>query len=224
MNKKFMAIGAVVLSCSLLFACGKGDDRKKAESAESSISEKAGDTSKGDTKTSSFNPSGSKKSDSTATGEPNQNSSSSSQSSFTGASSNSNIPESAVQSELDDAASFADSGMIDDAREMLGYIDRDSLSDEQKSQYDRVVDILNGEDNNNDTESFTPQDALDIIEREYGVSFEGDTSGIRSQTDVNGREYYRLQIEIQSENVRKTVDVYKNGDITEISSEPLAFG
>lgn len=228
MNKKLMAIGAVVLSCSLLFACGKADDKqKKSESTSAAETQKSGDESKGDTKTSSFNPGGGKKSGSSETEKPGQDSAAAngntSQNGAAGGSSKSKLPTSAVQAELDDAASFAASGMLDDAREMIGYIDRESLSDEQKAQYDRIVSLLdsNGAEKQG---SFTPQDALDIIEKVYGVSFEGDTSGIQSQTDGSGREYYRLQIEIPSENVRKTVDVYSNGDITEISSEPLAFG
>ncbi len=222
MNKKFTAIGAVVLSCSLLFACGK-DSGKRDISDNISVadSENTDDNSKDNTKTSAFNPTGKKANstdaEKTATNKSNTNG-------FTDGSEHNNVmPSSTVQAELDDAESFAVSEMIDDAREMLSYIDTDSLDDEQRKQYDRISLMLDEEQDGNQN-SFTPQEAIDIIRDSYGVSPQGDTSGIRSEFDSDGREYYRMQIEIPSENARKTFNVYKNGEITEISSEPLAFG
>lgn len=201
MNKKLTAIGAVVLSCSLLFGCGRGSDKHRDVPADSSESE-------GSTTTSSF-----------GGGSNSSSSGNSEESKFNGKKS---MPSSTVDSELSEAESFLEADMIDDAREMLGYVDRDSLTDEQKEQYDQISEKL--EEASTEEEPFTPQQAVEIVEQAYGINFRGEMSGIHSQTDSDGKEYYRLQIEVPSQNARKTVDVYQDRRIIEISSEVLAFG
>lgn len=202
MNKKLTAIGAVMLSCSLLFGCGKSGGKQRNVTADGSESE-------GTTTTSTF--SGSSNSSSAGNSE---------ESKFNGKKA---MPASKSESELNDAESFLKAEMIDDAREMLGYVDRDSLNDEQKVQYDQIWEKLN-DASNEDEESFTPQQAIEIVESAYGITFRGEMNGMRSQTDSDGKEYYRLQIEVPSQNARKTVDVYQDRRIIEISSEVLAFG
>lgn len=130
------------------------------------------------------------------------------------------------QSELDDAESFLNSGMYTDAREMLDSIDKSGLSDSQLTQYESIESRLENHENSGGSSSsgYTPQEAVKIVEDHYGITINYDTNGLQLQTNSGGTEYYQLQIELKNENLRKIVNVYKNGEIEEISSEPLAYG
>jgi len=130
------------------------------------------------------------------------------------------------QSELDDAESFLNSGMYTDAREMLNSIDKSGLSDSQLTQYESIESRLENHENSGGSSSsgYTPQEAVKIVEDHYGITINYDTNGLQLQTNSGGTEYYQLQIELKNENLRKIVNVYKNGEIEEISSEPLAYG
>ena len=139
--------------------------------------------------------------------------------------SNNSVP-SQSQSELDDAESFLNSGMYTDAREMLDSIDKSGLSDSQLTQYESIESRLENHENSGGSSSsgYTPQEAVKIVEDHYGITINYDTNGLQLQTNSGGTEYYQLQIELKNENLRKIVNVYKNGEIEEISSEPLAYG
>ena len=233
-NKKLLKAGlvtaAVVLSCSMLFGCG--NDKPKDSKPESSASAKH--EAEGETPTSKF--SGDKKSASPekrvqTTQRPYSSSSPGSADSGTnnktGSSSvsNNSVP-SQSQSELDDAESFLNSGMYTDAREMLNSIDKSGLSDSQLTQYESIESRLENHENSGGSSSsgYTPQEAVKIVEDHYGITINYDTNGLQLQTNSGGTEYYQLQIELKNENLRKIVNVYKNGEIEEISSEPLAYG
>lgn len=212
MNKKakrvISAACAALIVCSMLGACGN----KNEKSAEST---KAKTASEGESTTSAFTGKKNNSEQSPAASAVGQNI-------YTSGTDENKMPANTVQSELDDAQSFAMAGMTDDASEMLGYISRDSLSEEQKAQYDDIQAMLS--DGADGEDVFTPSEAVRIVKERYGVSPQGDMDGMRAQTDSSGLEYYRMQIEVTADNTRKTIDVYKNGDIIEISSEPLAFG
>jgi len=193
---------AAMLICGVFSACGGKEDAKLPAETQA--------TSEGETTTSTF--SGEKKAKSTPSASAAANANKS----------NNKIPSSTEQAELDDALSFAQSGMIDDAREMLGYIDRDSLSDEQKEQYDEIQAMLSVRESSES--EFTADAAIKLVEEKYGIELNGATDGLRAEIAADGRMFYRMQIEVPSENAKKTIEVYENGEITELSQEPLAFG
>lgn len=116
--------------------------------------------------------------------------------------------------------------MYTDAREMLDSIDKSGLSDSQLTQYESIESRLENHENSGGSSSsgYTPQEAVKIVEDHYGITINYDTNGLQLQTNSGGTEYYQLQIELKNENLRKIVNVYKNGEIEEISSEPLAYG
>lgn len=228
--KAGLVAAAVVLSSSILFGCG--NDKAKDSKPESSASAKQ--EAEGETTTSKF--SGDKKSGSSEkgsqttqrpysssspgnvnSGDDNKNGSSSV--------SNNTVP-SQAQSELDDAESFLNSGMYTDAREMLNSIDKSRLSDSQLTQYESIESRLDNHENsgNSSSSGYTPQEAVKIVEDHYGITINYDTNGLQLQTNSGGTEYYQLQVELKNENLRKIVNVYKNGEVEEISSEPLAYG
>lgn len=192
-----IAVCAALLVCSALTACGN-------DKASDAVSTAAND--QGETTTSTF--SGNKSADKKSSPKPT-------------ASSAERIPVSAVQSELDEAMSFVQSGMIADAREMLGYIDRDSLNDEQAAQYDEIQAMLSVSEGLN-TE-FTADDAIKFVEEKYGIELPS-ADGLQSETDENGRVFYHMQIELPNQNAVKTINVYRDGEIVEVSTEAYAFG
>lgn len=188
---------AALLVCSTLTACG-GD---KAPDAASTAEKNQGETT-----TSTF--SGGKSADKNTSPKP-------------AASPSGKTSVSTVQSELDEALSFVQSGMIADAREMLGYIDRDSLNDAQAAQYDEIQAMLSVSESLNS--EFTADDAIKFVEEKYGIELPS-ADGLQSETDENGRVFYHMQIELPSQNERKTINVYRDGEIIELSTEAYAFG
>lgn len=220
MKTNFIRIAAILcaalLMCTAFTSCGKNNDEKPTAQQSETI-DKA--ESEGETTTSSFN--GKKNTKSNAQSSPAANNSSSSNGSGSSNQSNS-MPSSTVQSELDEAISFAQSGMTDDAREMLGYINRDELTDEQKDQYDEAQAMIAVSDH--ESAVFTANDAIRLVEEKYGVALQGASDGLQAETDANGEVYYRMQIEVPAENAKKIIEVFSSGTINEISSEPLAFG
>lgn len=207
--KNILKRGAAVM-CAAMMICGVFSACGGKESEELPAETQA--ASEGETTTSTFG--GEKKAKSTPSASAAANANKN-----TG---NNKIPSSTEQAELDDALSFAQSGMIDDAREMLGYIDRDSLSDEQKEQYDEIQAMLSVRESSES--EFTADAAIKLVEEKYGIELNGATDGLRAETAADGRMFYRMQIEVPSENAKKTIEVYENGEITELSQEPLAFG
>ena len=226
-NKKLLKAGlvtaAVVLSCSVLFGCG--NDKPKDSKPESSASAKH--EAEGETTTSKF--SGDKRVQTTqrpySSSSPGSADSGTNNKTGSSSVSNNSVP-SQSQSELDDAESFLNSGMYTDAREMLDSIDKSGLSDSQLTQYESIESRLENHENSGGSSSsgYTPQEAVKIVEDHYGITINYDTNGLQLQTNSGGTEYYQLQIELKNENLRKIVNVYKNGEIEEISSEPLAYG
>lgn len=224
MNKKLIyKLGAVLLaltiSCSALSGCGKD---KNAESAETSSSE-------GDTTVSKF--SGEKSpSDSggnTAASASPKNSSADKNGSYDTGSGGSDSDETNISvSALNDARSFFEAGMYDDAEEMLRSVDPELLDDDQLDLYNLLSDSLsnrNGAENKTKSE-FTPEEAVKLVEDAYGVSLGTDTDGLAPQTDANGSQYYRMEVRIESENRKLIVDVHSDGTISEVSEEPIAYG
>lgn len=238
-NKKLLKAGlvaaAIVLSCSMLFGCGKD----KPDDSRSKSSDSAKQETEGETKTSKFG--GDKKSGASenkvqttqrpysgsSVGGVNSEADNSASKNKTGGSSVSNntVP-SQSQSELDDAESFLNSGMYTDAREMLDSIDKSGLGESQLAQYESIKSRLESHENSGSSSSsgYTPQEAVKIVEEHYGITINYDTSGLQIQTNSGGTEYYQLQVELKNENLRKIVNVYKNGEVEELSSEPLAYG
>lgn len=202
MNKKNIAAVCMAVLCTgMLFGCGS--DKVDVPDATSGIQETEGSTTSSKFSGKKANKETPEKTDSTVA-------------------ENTDKDEKIVSSELDEAQSFLDADMVDDAKEMLGYIDRDSLSEKQKEQYDEMLDRLG--DENEDVDEFTPESVVSMVESVYGITINGDMSGMHSQIDDNGEEYYRIQIEVPSMNQRKIIDVYKDNKIIEVSSEPLVFG
>lgn len=208
LNKKRTAltIGALILSCTMLFGCGR---EKKEEQATHEAEASSVETSSFDAQTPK----------STDAETPDKTPEASAQSV-----SSESIP-SRVDSELADAESFVSAGMYDDAREMLSSVNRDELSGEQLEQYQKIeTEIYNASQSAAAADSFTPEMAVRIVEDAYGIQIDGDLSGLMPEKTSSGAEFYRMQIQVDSQNAKKTVNVYQNGDIEEISSEPIAFG
>ncbi len=215
-NKLFYKAGAVMISLGLLAAalsgCG-GDKDKNAEPTP------AASESKGDTAVSKFdadNPTASaaQRTDSAPSAAPNS------------------VAQSAADaadkdlSALAEARSFFEAGMYDDAREMLESVDKSKLSEEQAKIYDLILESLKNRSSLSDQNSgeFTAEEAVKIAEYAYGVELGGDTSGLAPQTDSNGMTYYTMQIQLDSENKRLTINVYSDGSIDIVNSEPIAYG
>ena len=129
-------------------------------------------------------------------------------------------------SALAEARSFFEAGMYDDALEMLDSVDRSKLGEEQAKVYDLILESLKNRsglsDGNND--EFTAEEAIKIAEYTYDVTLDGDPSGLAPQTDENGMTYYTMQIQLDSENKRLTINVYSDGSIDVVNSEPIAYG
>ena len=203
-----LCLGAFILACSMVTGCGKSKDEKRTEEPA------AATASAGETTTSKVG--GDNETSATPkviqTPRPTAGNSGSAASA---------MPDK-VQSELDDARSFMGAGMYDDAREMLGSVDVEALTDEQLAEYDEIQESL-AEEPAADA-GFTPEDAVRIAEEAYGITIDGDLSGLTLQTNSGGAEFYQMQVRIDRENAKKTINIYKNGDIEELSSEPIAFG
>ena len=202
LKRAALCLGAFILACSMVTGCGKSKDEKRTEE------QAAATASAGETTTSKFG--GDNETSATPkvvqTPRPTAGNSGSAASA---------MPDK-VQSELDDARSFMGAGMYDDAREMLGSVDVEALTDEQLAEYDEIQESLDA--------GFTPEDAVRIAEEAYGITIDGDLSGLTLQTNSGGAEFYQMQVRIDRENAKKTINIYKNGDIEELSTEPIAFG
>lgn len=243
MNKKlFIKIGnatiITLLSCSLLFGCGKKD--KNLGESDPTSSAQTGDQkdeNRGKSATSKFG--GDKKDSNIVSPTPKENadsgannSSSNSANNYTSSANNNstggnsnNIP-SMIESDLSEAKSLANAALWNDAQEILNDIDKNSLNAEQLTEYELIQEKIDnkkvsGED---DEPNYTPEEAKRIAEEYYGTTINLDTSGQKPQINSGGTEYYRMQVDLKSENLKKTINVYQNGEIEEILSEPLAYG
>lgn len=215
-NKLFYKAGAVMISLGLLATalsgCG-GDKDKNAEPTP------AASESKGDTAVSKFDADGPAASAAPRTDSaPSAAPSSAAQSAANAADKD--------LSALAEARSFFEAGMYDDAREMLESVDKSKLSEEQAKIYDLILESLKNRSSLSDQNSgeFTAEEAVKIAEYTYGVELGGDTSGLAPQTDSSGMTYYTMQIQLDSENKRLTINVYSDGSIDIVNSEPIAYG
>ncbi len=218
---------ALMLSCSALSGCGKDKETAPAETSD-----------EGDTTVSKFDAGEKDKKPATAApkttaavpakaGDAASKSGSGSGSGNSGGSgANVSSAEAVSRSALSDARSFFEAGMYDDAEEMLRSVNPDYLTDEQLDTYYLISDSLSNRAGaqNESKKEFTAEEAISAAEQKYGVSIDGDPSGLTPQTDSNGRQYYTMQVAIQSENRRVTINVYSDGEIEETSEEPLAYG
>ncbi len=216
---------ALMLSCSALSGCGKDKETVPAETSD-----------EGDTTVSKFDAENKEEKPSTAdpktvaatpakAGGSVSNSGSVSGSAG-GSGSNVSSAEAVSRSALSDARSFFEAGMYDDAEEMLRSVDPEYLTDEQLDTYYMISDSLSNRAGaqSESQKEFTAEEAISAAEQRYGVSIDGDPSGLTPQTDSSGRQYYTMQVAIQSENRRVTINVYSDGEIEEVSEEPLAYG
>ncbi len=215
-NKLLYKAGAVIISLGLcaasLSACGGKD--KAAEPTP------AADENKGDTTVSKFDDGRSEPSASAENSAPPARSAAPNGATETSAASDKDA------SALAEARSFFEAGMYDDAREMLESVDRSKLTPEQTKIYDLISESLKnrGGLSDGDPDSFTAEEAINIAEYTYGVTLDGDPSELNPQTDANGMTYYTMQIRLESENLILTVNVYSDGSVDVLSSEPIAYG
>ncbi len=145
-----------------------------------------------------------------------------------GSDSNSNTSEAEKisKSALSDARSFFEAGMYEDAEEMLASVDPSLLTEEERSTYALISDSLSnrsGAQGGGERE-FSAEDAIAAAEDRYGVTIDGDPAGLTPQTDQSGRQYYTMQVRIESENRILTINVYSDGIIDELKEEPIAYG
>lgn len=216
---------ALMLSCSALSGCGKDKETAPAETSdEGNTTVSKFDADENEKKPATAAP---KTTPATKEGDAVSKSGSGSENGNAGGSgANISSDEAVSRSALSDARSFFEAGMYDDAEEMLRSVNPDYLTDEQLDTYYLISDSLSNRAGaqNNAPKEFTAEEAISAAERKYGVSIDGDPSGLTPQTDSNGRQYYTMQVAIQSENRRVTINVYSDGEIEEISDEPLAYG
>ncbi len=221
---KFAAVlTALMLSCSALSGCGKDKGTAPSETSDEGdttvskfdADEKDKNRETAAPKTSAATPA---KAGGAASGSVRGNAG--------GSGTNASSAEAVSRSALSDARSFFEAGMYDDAEEMLGSVNPDYLTDEELDTYYLISDSLSNRAGaqNDAPKEFTAEEAIRAAEQRYGVSIDGDPSGLTPQTDSSGRQYYAMQVAIQSENRRVTIHVYSDGVIDEISEEPLAYG
>lgn len=195
-NNFIFKAGAVLISvslcCAMLFGCGKADN----DTDTALVTPAAAEQSDGQTTSSKFSADTEDEEEYTESG------------SF--------VPD-VVQSELSDAEAFYDAGMYSDADEMLNSIDKSALSDEQLAEYEELEGMIAQSPTETES-SFSAEDAVRIAEEAYGITIDGDFSQLHSQYDLNGDEFY--QIQVITDNRIKIIKIYKDGFIEEVSSEP----
>ena len=174
LKRAALCLGAFILACSMVTGCGKSKDEKRTEE------QAAATASAGETTTSKFG--GDNETSATPkvvqTPRPTAGNSGSAASA---------MPDK-VQSELDDARSFMGAGMYDDAREMLGSVDVEALTDEQLAEYDEIQESL-AEEPAADA-GFTTEDAVRIAEEAYGISIDGDLFRAKSITQFKRSNFF----------------------------------
>ncbi len=212
---------ALLMSVSVFASCGR--DRNSAEpSAEASSSAKEG----GETTVSHFNAENADAahSPSAHTQPPApENPGSADSAKSTQSSPDEKTEQSKNGMILSDAESFFGAGMYDDAREMLASVDTGSLSDAEIVRYIDLKQKLDKADTS-ESSDFTPQEAIKIVEDMYGVDLGDNTDGLALQTDSAGEQYYQIQVRLDNENRIVTVNIYKNGLVSEISNEVISYG
>lgn len=225
---KIMAVlTALMLSCSALSGCGKDKETAPAETSdEGNTTVSKFDADEKEEKPATATPKTTDATPANAGGSVSNSGSGSGSGNAGGSGSNVSSAEAVSRSALSDARSFFEAGMYDDAEEMLRSVNPDYLTDEQLDTYYLISDSLSNRvgAQNNAQKEFTAEEAVSAAEQRYGVSIDGDPSGLTPQTDSSGREYYTMQVAIQSENRRVTINVYSDGEIEETSEEPLAYG
>lgn len=206
--KAGVVLVALALCGSALTGCGKDDKliSSAAPSATSSSTEKSADK----TTVSKFG------SDGEESPETPEASSSANSSAVT----SSNISASA----LSEARSFFEAGMYDDAQEMLASVDTNELTEDQLKIYRQISDTLSIRSGLMNKNEFSPEDAIKIVEEAYDITLDDNTDGLAPQTDSNGIQYYTMQVQLDDENQIITINVYSDGVIEELSSQPIAYG
>ena len=197
MKNKITVVLAVILSVLMLASCGKGADNKDNQQNQQK---------KGEIVSSDFN---GVKTENAGTNEPNKGV----------------VTSEKDKAQVEEALSFANSGMIDDAKEMLSGINPDKLSQEDLNKYGEVLIKIaeEGQKELNKT-SFKAEDAVKMVEERYNISLGNDFSGLNPESEGDGRVFYKMEIELKDSNERKIIKVYENGQIDEISSRPISVG
>lgn len=130
-------------------------------------------------------------------------------------------------STLSEARSFLDAGMYDDAEEMLSYVNTDELSAEEMDEYNAIraeLDSAAANAGSDAADELTAEEAISIVENNYGVQINGDPGGLTAQSGEDGSSYYELSVEVPNENARIIVRVHMDGSVTEVSRQPIAVG
>lgn len=130
-------------------------------------------------------------------------------------------------STLSEARSFLDAGMYDDAEEMLSYVNTDELGAEDMEEYNAIraeLDSAAANSGSDAADELTAEEAISIVENNYGVQINGDPGGLTAQSGEDGSSYYELSVEVPNENARIIVRVHMDGSVTEVSRQPIAVG
>lgn len=130
-------------------------------------------------------------------------------------------------STLSEARSFLDAGMYDDAEEMLSYVNTDELGAEEMDEYNAIraeLDSAAANAGSDAADELTAEEAISIVENNYGVQINGDPGGLTAQSGEDGSSYYELSVEVPNENARIIVRVHMDGSVTEVSRQPIAVG